>query len=75
MKSLLLIPILLLLSFPMDAQLRRNLVFEGGGIRGIAYAGAVEVLEQKNITDSVEQIAGTSVGAIVASLLAVNYKA
>lgn len=57
------------------AQPWRNLVFEGGGIRGIAYAGAVEVLENEHITDSIEQVAGTSVGAIVASLLAVDFRA
>ena len=25
----------------------RNLVFEGGGVRGIAYAGALEVMEEE----------------------------
>ena len=27
----------------------KNLALEGGGVRGLAYAGALEVLEQKNI--------------------------
>ncbi len=53
----------------------RNLVFEGGGIRGIAYAGALQVLESHKITDSIEKVAGTSVGAIVAVLVAVGYNA
>jgi NTE family protein len=25
----------------------RNLVFEGGGVKGIAYIGALEILEEK----------------------------
>lgn len=47
-----------------------NLVFEGGGIKGSAYAGSVAVLDQKGLYTSVRNIAGTSAGAITASLLA-----
>lgn len=28
----------------------KNLVFEGGGVKGVAYGGVFEVLEQKQIT-------------------------
>jgi NTE family protein len=52
-----------------------NLVFEGGGVRGIAYAGAIEVLEAKNILQSVKRVAGTSAGAITAALVSLNYDA
>lgn len=38
----------------------KNLVFEGGGVKGIAYGGAVEVLEQSQITPQIERVAGTS---------------
>ena len=51
----------------------RNLVFEGGGIRGIAYAGAIEVLEKRGLTDSLQKIGGTSAGAITALALALHY--
>jgi NTE family protein len=51
----------------------RNLVFEGGGIRGISYAGALQVLEQEHLLDSIAQAGGTSVGAIVAVLYGVGY--
>ncbi len=30
----------------------RNLVFEGGGAKGIAYVGALEVLEQQDVAPS-----------------------
>lgn len=57
------------------AQPYKNLALEGGGIRGIAYAGAVKVLEEHKITDGLHNIAGTSVGAIAATLLCVGYNA
>jgi NTE family protein len=51
----------------------KNLVLEGGGVRGIAYAGALQALEEKHVIDSMERIAGTSVGSIIATLIAVGY--
>ncbi len=51
----------------------KNLVFEGGGVKGIAYMGAMEVLEEKSITSNIERVAGTSVGAINATLVALGY--
>ncbi|PTL75792.1 patatin-like phospholipase family protein [Vitiosangium sp. GDMCC 1.1324] len=50
----------------------RNLVFEGGGVKGMAYVGAVQVLEAKGLLGGVENVAGTSAGAITAALLAVG---
>ncbi|MCC6370275.1 MAG: patatin-like phospholipase family protein [Bacteroidia bacterium] len=52
-----------------------NLVFKGGGVLGIAYAGAIEVLEQQNVLQSVTRVAGTSAGAITAALVSLNYNA
>ena len=51
----------------------RNLVFEGGGVKGIAYVGAMEVLEEKGILGDVRRVGGTSAGAINAVLLAAGY--
>lgn len=51
----------------------RNLVMEGGGIKGVAYGGAMAELEKRGILKSIERVAGTSAGAIQASLLAVGY--
>jgi NTE family protein len=52
----------------------RNLVFEGGGVKGIAYAGALEVLEKENILPDIKPVGGTSAGAITAVLLALGAK-
>lgn len=48
-------------------------VFEGGGVRGTALVGAVAAAEKKGI--SFRAVAGTSAGAIVASLIAAGYEA
>ena len=48
----------------------KNLVFKGGGIRGVAYAGVLEALEKKHILQNIERVAGTSAGAITAMLVA-----
>lgn len=50
----------------------KNLVFEGGGVWGIAYEGALSELEACDILPGVERVAGASAGAIVAALLAVG---
>lgn len=52
-----------------------NLVFEGGGIKGIAYVGALEELEQKGILHKIQRVGGTSTGAIVATLVGLGYSA
>jgi NTE family protein len=46
-------------------------VFEGGGVKGIAFVGALEAAEEFGIARWVN-VAGTSAGAIVASLLAMG---
>ncbi|WP_455539298.1 patatin-like phospholipase family protein [Terrisporobacter sp.] len=50
-----------------------DLVCKGGGIKGIALVGALLYFEEYGYTW--RKIAGTSVGAIVASLVAVGYSA
>lgn len=47
-------------------------VFEGGGVKGIALAGAVDGAMQAGI--SFDQVAGTSSGAIIASFIAAGYR-
>jgi len=51
----------------------KNLVFEGGGIRGLAYPGALKVLEEKGVIKNIERVAGTSAGAITALMLGLGY--
>ena len=51
----------------------KNLVFEGGGVKGIAYIGAMQVLHEKGILDNIERVGGTSAGAINATLFALGF--
>lgn len=52
----------------------KNLVFEGGGVRGIAYGGALDQLYRMNLYSAVQNVAGSSAGAITACLLALGVK-
>jgi NTE family protein len=54
-----------------DAERRVDLVLEGGGVKGIGLVGALAALEDRELEP--QRIAGTSAGAIVASLLAARY--
>lgn len=47
-------------------------VFEGGGVKGIAFAGAITAAEEAGVKEW-KNVAGTSAGAIAACLLAVGY--
>ncbi|XP_070566999.1 uncharacterized protein [Ptychodera flava] len=50
-----------------------NLVFEGGGTKGIAYAGVMKVLMDVGVWPNIKRFGGTSVGAMIACMLAVDY--
>jgi len=50
----------------------QNLVFSGGGIKGIAYIGAIKALEEMNMMTDVHRYAGSSAGMIMAALLAIG---
>ncbi|WP_163192779.1 patatin-like phospholipase family protein [Clostridium thermarum] len=51
--------------------MKADAVFEGGGVKGIALAGAVTALEEAGYQWN--HLAGTSAGAIAAALLAAGY--
>ncbi|MBC7933909.1 MAG: patatin-like phospholipase family protein [Rhizobacter sp.] len=53
----------------------KNIALEGGGVRGIAYAGVVKVLEQKGILQNIEKVAGSSAGAIAGLMISIGYTA
>ena len=53
----------------MDIKI--DAIFEGGGVRGIGFVGAICCLEEKNY--EWQRLAGTSAGSIIATLLAVGY--
>ncbi|MCB8992249.1 MAG: patatin-like phospholipase family protein, partial [Ardenticatenaceae bacterium] len=48
-----------------------NLVFEGGGAKGLVFVGAMKEFERREYTYG--RLLGTSAGAITAALLAANY--
>ncbi len=51
-----------------------NLVFSGGGVKGIAYVGVLEALREQGVPlENIRRIAGTSAGSIIASLLSVGF--
>ncbi|CAM4452053.1 MAG: hypothetical protein LEGION0398_MBIBDBAK_00765 [Legionellaceae bacterium] len=50
-----------------------NLVFQGGSVKGIAYIGALEILENEIDLSQIKRVAGTSAGAITAALLAFGF--
>ncbi|MEQ1570866.1 MAG: patatin-like phospholipase family protein, partial [Myxococcota bacterium] len=50
-----------------------NLAFEGGGATGIAYVGAISVLEEVGLYPThIRRVAGTSSGSFLAAMLAVG---
>jgi NTE family protein len=51
----------------------RNLIFEGGGVKGIAHVGALQILEQRAVLDGIRRVGGASAGAINALILALGY--
>lgn len=51
--------------------MKADAVFEGGGVKGIAFLGALLVMEEHGYTW--EKLAGTSAGSIVAALLSAGY--
>lgn len=66
--------LLLFFCLKVSAQQRyKNLVLEGGGVRGLAYAGAMQVLDSIGILQQVERVGGTSAGAIQATMLCIGY--
>ncbi len=51
--------------------MKYNCIFGGGGVRGMCYIGALKALNELKI--ELNSIAGSSVGAVFASLVAVGY--
>ena len=54
---------------------RADAVFEGGGVKGIAFAGAIAAAERDAGVKEWVNVAGTSAGSIVAALLVAGYDA
>lgn len=69
------LPILLCLVTLLSAQDRPTVgvVLSGGGAKGLAHIGVMQVLEEYGIT--VDYVGGTSMGAIIGGFYAVGYSA
>lgn len=61
----------------MDRRCVKNLVFEGGGVKALAFVGALKRLEEEPelITNTLTGFAGSSAGALTATLVACGYTA
>lgn len=57
----------------MNNSFKYTCLFGGGAIRGVSYIGAIKALEELGINPST--LAGSSVGSIIAAMLAVGYNA
>jgi predicted acylesterase/phospholipase RssA len=53
----------------------KNLVFKGGGAKGVAYLGAIDVLDEQGILPHIRGVAGSSAGAITAAVLSFSTSA
>ncbi|GEM_PF-831739 len=79
--TFLLVSLLLTRSLPTVSQTEQTqtgneieyLVFKGGGVLGMAYAGAIEELESHDLLPGIKGVAGTSAGAVTALVVALNY--
>ena len=72
--------IVILILFPLSCFTQsnypyKNLVLEGGGVRGLAYAGALSALEEKGVLGHIKKVAGSSAGSIAALMISVGYTA
>lgn len=52
---------------------KTKLILSGGGVKGIALVGALHGLNEYKCLDSIDTIAGTSVGALIGILMIIGY--
>tara|TARA_A100001015_G_C14929404_1_gene687850 strand:+ start:227 stop:1111 length:885 start_codon:yes stop_codon:yes gene_type:complete len=50
-----------------------NLVFSGGGIKGLSFIGCLQYLEESKLINDIKCISGTSIGSLFATLLTIGY--
>lgn len=58
---------------PTSSSYPKNLVFRGGGVKGTTFAGVFQAFEERGLLRHVRRVAGSSAGAITATLIAVDY--
>jgi NTE family protein len=50
-----------------------NLVFEGAGIKGVAYSGVIKEFERTGAILNIKRVCGTSAGAITSLMVSIGY--
>ena len=50
-----------------------NLAIKGGGVRGVAYVGALQQLQKYKVYDGIKRVSGTSAGALLACMMCAGY--
>jgi len=75
MKKLMLLLFFPFVCFSQQKYDYKNLVLEGGGVRGLAYAGVFSVLEDNGVLNKIENVAGSSAGAIAGMMVSIGYTA
>lgn len=73
MRNFILVLLFPALCFSQQKYPYKNLVLEGGGVRGLAYAGAFSELEKTGILQQLDKVAGTSAGAIAGVMISLGY--
>lgn len=48
----------------------QQLVFSGGGAKGAAYPGVIKALEERGVLETVNEVSGASIGAVIAAYVA-----
>ena len=51
----------------------KNLVFSGGGIKGLTFIGCFKYFEEKNLFSDIKKISGTSIGSLFGTLISIGY--
>jgi len=51
----------------------KNLVFSGGSSKGFSYMGVLKALDEFSILDNIQELAGTSIGALFCCFIALKY--
>jgi len=51
----------------------QNLAIKGGGVKGIAYVGAIDELDKAGLFQPIKRVSGTSAGALMACMISAGY--
>lgn len=58
--------------YTINPPLHRGLVLSGGGAKGIAYAGMIQAMHERDFIKNLTHVTGSSAGAMTASLIAIG---